>query len=130
MIVSDASAVVEALIGHRPDEDLLRGLAGTLFAPHLLDIEVLSALRGLTLGQRLASPSADDARTDYFALTINRCEALPLADRIWSLRHRHTSYDACYLALAEALELPLYTCDAKLDADSHDARVKVFGRTH
>jgi hypothetical protein len=42
----------------------------------------------------------------------------------------HTTYDACYLALAEAPEAPLYTCDRKLDTDGHDADLIVFPRTH
>ncbi len=38
----------------------------------------------------------------------------PFADRIWELRHTVTGYDAWYVALAEALRLPLATLDAKL----------------
>jgi predicted nucleic acid-binding protein len=38
----------------------------------------------------------------------------PFADRIWELRHTVTSYDAWYVALAEALRLPLATLDARL----------------
>ena len=53
----------------------------------------------------------------------------PLAERVWELRHQFTSCDACYVTLAEALDAPLYTCDAKLDSDGHDAEVRVFPRT-
>ncbi len=38
----------------------------------------------------------------------------PFADRIWELRHNVTSYDAWYVALAEALKLPLATLDEPL----------------
>jgi predicted nucleic acid-binding protein len=38
----------------------------------------------------------------------------PFADRIWELRHTVTSYDAWYVALAEALGLPLATLDGRL----------------
>lgn len=72
--------------------------------------------------------AADDARRDHFALTIGRHEIEPLADRIWELRHQFTSYDAAYLALAEALNVPLYTCDTKLQTGAHDAEVRVFPR--
>ncbi len=42
----------------------------------------------------------------------------------------YTSYDSCYLALAEALDAPLYTCDTKLAGNDHDARVCFVSRTH
>lgn len=73
------------------------------------EIVVLSALRGLHLGRRLDARSADDAGRDHFAFTISRHELSPLADRVWDLRHRFTTCDASYLALAEALGAPLYT---------------------
>jgi predicted nucleic acid-binding protein len=38
----------------------------------------------------------------------------PLLQRIWELRHNMTAYDAAYVALAEALNAPLITCDARL----------------
>ncbi len=128
MIVIDASAMAECLVGQTPDPDLLAGLAGSLSAPHLLDIEILSVVRGLTLGGRLRLELADQARADYFAFTIDRFETEPLAERIWQLRHRCTAYDASYVALAEALSVPLFTCDRKLDSPGHWADVRVFGR--
>ena len=36
------------------------------------------------------------------------------SDRVWELRHDVTSYDAWYVALAEALGLPLATLDERL----------------
>jgi predicted nucleic acid-binding protein len=129
VIVVDASAMVEALVGRDPDAELLQALSGDIDAPHLLDVEVLSALRGLVLGRRLDAEVAEVARLDHFAFSINRHDAAPLADRIWALRHHFTSYDACYLALAEVLDAPLYTCDAKLAASGHEAEVRVLPRT-
>ena len=130
MIVVDASAMVEALVGRDPESELLDGLAEAVAAPHLLDVEVLSALRGLLLGGKLEQGAAEKARHDHFALSITRHEIHPLADRIWILRHHYTSYDACYLALAEALDVPLFTCDAKLVGAGHEAQVRVFAGTH
>lgn len=130
MIVIDASAMVEALVGRDDDAELLDALAGELDAPQLLDIEVMSALRGLQLGGKLDQATAVRARRDHFDFAINRHEVRPFADRIWHLRHQYTSYDACYLALAEALEAPLYTCDAKLASAGHAAEVRVVPRTH
>ncbi|HET8682316.1 MAG TPA: type II toxin-antitoxin system VapC family toxin [Micromonosporaceae bacterium] len=129
MIVIDASAMVEALVGRNADDKLLDALQTSLHAPHLLDVEVLSVLRGLTLGGKLAPDAAEQARTDYFALTIARYELSGLADRVWGLRHSYTAYDASCLALAEALDVPLYTCDRKLASDAHGAKILVLART-
>ncbi|MEO7059505.1 MAG: type II toxin-antitoxin system VapC family toxin [Lapillicoccus sp.] len=129
MIVVDASAMIQALIGRDTESDLLDALAEDVAAPHLLDVEVLSALRGLHLGGKLEIGAAEEARLDYFAFSITRHEIHPLADRIWFLRHQYTSYDACYLALAEALDVPLYTCDTKLVGVRHDADVRIFPLT-
>lgn len=129
MIVIDSSAMVEALVGREADDELLDALQDGLHAPHLLDVEVLSVLRGLTLAGKLAFSAAEQGRGDYFDLTIARYEVLGLADRIWELRDNYTTYDACYLALAEAMGAPLCTCDHKLVGDGHDADVRVFPRT-
>lgn len=129
MIVLDASAMVEALVGRELDDDLLNALAGDIDAPHLLDIEVLSVLRGLTLAGKLDPDDAIRAQRDHFAFTITRHETEPLADRIWQLRHQFTSYDANYLALAEALQVPLITCDAKLATRGHDAEILLIRQT-
>jgi len=40
-----------------------------------------------------------------------------LLPRIWQLRESLGTYDATYLALAEALDAPLLTCDATLARD-------------
>ncbi|MCA0295226.1 MAG: type II toxin-antitoxin system VapC family toxin [Actinobacteria bacterium] len=130
MIVIDASAMVEALVGREADAELLDALAGDIDAPHLLDVEVLSVLRGLVIGGKLEPESAGQAREDHFAFAITRHETSPLADRIWQLRHQFTSYDASYLALAEALQAPLFTCDAKLATRGHNAEIQLIPRSH
>lgn len=130
MIVIDASAMVEALVGQDVEESLLDALAGTVAAPHVLDVEVLSVLRGLVLGRKLPLDRAEAARTHHFELLIERQETGPLAGRIWELRHRYSCYDAAYLALAEALDAPFHTCDAKLDSGGHRATVRVHGLSH
>ncbi|MEU7899304.1 type II toxin-antitoxin system VapC family toxin [Nonomuraea sp. NPDC049152] len=128
MIVIDSSAMVEALTGRDADLELLDTLQGSIHAPHLLDVEVLSTLRGLELGGKLSKKSAEEARADYLALHISRYEIKGLTERVWELRHNYTASDACYLALAEALEAPLITCDGKLAGSAHDAEVRVFPR--
>lgn len=130
MIVVDASAMVAALVGTDFDPQLLDLLSGDVAAPHLLDVEVLSVLRGLELGGKLTPKAAEQSRGDYFSFTVSRHETPPIAERIWTLRHQFTSYQATYLALAEALEIPLVTCDAKLATPGHHATVLVTSRSH
>jgi predicted nucleic acid-binding protein len=118
VLVVDTSAVLAALAERTPDGALVQRLAedGDLHAPHLIDIEILQALRGLVRGGKLSADRADDVRTDVAALTITRYGHEPLADRVWALRDNLTAYDAAFIALSEALDVPLITCDARLAA--------------
>ncbi|HEU0304844.1 MAG TPA: type II toxin-antitoxin system VapC family toxin [Gaiellaceae bacterium] len=129
MIVVDASALVDALASELPDPRLAERLTsdGDLHAPHLVDIEVANALRRLAAVGELSNARAADASADFAALTIVRYPHLPLLDRIWELRETLTAYDASYVALAELLEAPVVTCDARLErASGHDARIETF----
>jgi predicted nucleic acid-binding protein len=116
MLVVDTSAVLAALAERTPDGELVQRLAddGDLHAPHLIDIEILQALRGLVRGGKLSAERAEDVRTDVAALAITRYGHEPLADRVWALRENLTAYDAVFVALSEALEVPLITCDARV----------------
>ncbi len=117
MIVVDTSAVLAALAGRTPDRALVQRLAdGDLHAPHLIDVEILQALRGLVRGGKLSLDRADDVRVDVADLAIARYGHEPLADRVWALRDNLTAYDAVFVALSEALAVPLITCDARLAA--------------
>ena len=79
---------------------------------------------------KLKPRAAEQARTDHFAFAIARYEFAGLADRVWQLRNNHTTYDASYLTLAEALATPLYTCDHKLASGGHTAQVRIFPLSH
>jgi len=129
VLVVDTSAVLEAIAGRRPPAALVERLAADtdLHAPHLIDVEMLHALRRLTLAGALTADRAQDARTDFADLRILRYPHEPLADRAWELRHNLTAYDAVFVALAEALDAPLVTCDAGVAAaPTHRARVELF----
>jgi predicted nucleic acid-binding protein len=45
----------------------------------------------------------------------------PFAERVWELRHNVTCYDAWYVAIAEALGLPLATLDKALSKSNRVA---------
>jgi len=129
VLVVDTSAVVAALVGRPLDRRLADRLVtdGDLHAPHLLDVELLHALRRLVRTGRLSEERAADARADFAELTVVRYGHQPLADRAWALRDNLTADDATFVALAEALDVPLVTCDARLTrAPGHRAEVELF----
>lgn len=129
MLIVDTSAVLDALVARVPARGLVERLAGDgdLHAPHLLDTEVLHALRRMTLSGELTAERAADARTDFAELSLVRYAHEPFSDRVWTLRHNLTAYDATFVALAEVLDAPLITCDAKLGAaPGHGARIELF----
>lgn len=129
MIVVDTSAVLEAIVARDPAPGLIQRLAddGDLHAPHLIDVEVLQALRRLNALAELSDERASDARADFGELAIVRYPHYGLSGRIWELRHNLTAYDAAYVALAELLGVPLITCDRRLaEAPNHGAAVELF----
>ncbi len=130
MIVLDASVVVELLTNGPLASSILRDLAGnsdSFIVPHMVDVEVMSALRKLAAGQRIDSHRSEQFLAGLEALPAERYAQTPLLARIWELRHNFTAYDATYIALAEATDSVLYTCDEKL-SKGHRARVMLFGR--
>jgi predicted nucleic acid-binding protein len=129
VIVADTSAVIAALSGRPQIPELNRRLSedGDLHAPHLIDVEVIHALRGLVMGGKLTQDRAQDVRTDFAALRIIRYPHGRLSDRMWELRHNFTAYDAAFVALSEALEVSLVTCDVSLASNpGHAAQIEVF----
>ncbi len=128
MIVVDSAAIVDALTGVAGTDDLRTYLAAEdLHTPTLLDFEVVSALRGLTLARQLSTTRAQDLLGDFDDLPIRRWpSADALRRRAFQLRHNISAYDAAYVVLAEALECPLLTRDARLARSSgHKARIEV-----
>ena len=99
--------------------------SGLLIVPHLLDVEVMSALRKLTAARRIDSHRSAELIEGLAALPAERYSHVPLLGRMWELRHNFTAYDAAYIALAEETDAVLYTCDEKL-ARGHRARVELF----
>lgn len=127
MIVLDASAIIELLLGTargRAVAARIEDPAVGLHVPHLLDLEVAQVLRRYLRDGELEAAAAAEALADLRSLDLERHSHEPLLDRIWALRANMTAYDAAYLALAEALDATLLTCDARL-ARSPGARRRV-----
>jgi predicted nucleic acid-binding protein len=128
MIVVDCAAVVDALTTVAGTEALRARMAGEeLHAPQLIDYEVISVLRGLARGGHLTESRALDALTDFHDLPVQRWPASDgLRRRAFQLRHNLSAYDAAYVALAEAMDCPLLTRDARISrAPGHAAQVEV-----
>jgi predicted nucleic acid-binding protein len=85
--------------------------SGSLHAPEIVCAEVTNVLRRLEKAKLISTAEANAAHDDLMRLDIQLFSFEPFADRIWQLRHDVTSYDAWYVALAEALRLPLATLD-------------------
>jgi predicted nucleic acid-binding protein len=118
VIVADASAVIELLLGRPTAEGLVGRLTDDptleLAAPHLVDAEVGQVLRRFELRGELDEAAARAALGDLTDLPIVRYPHGPLLARAYDLRHNLTFYDAVYLALAEMLDAPFVTADAAL----------------
>jgi len=115
-VVVDSSVLVAALVDAGPSgiwaEEVLS--RGSLHAPELAKVEATNILRRLELAKQLTTAEANAACEDLIQLDLELFSFEPFAERIWELRHAATSYDAWYVAVAEALSLPLATLDGRL----------------
>ncbi len=130
-LVVDASITIKLLLGRETDDLLRQQLSSrrTLHAPHVIDAEVASGVRGLLIGRKLDNARAQEMITDYTALRITRHRMAPYQRRVIELRHNLTAYDAFYVALAEVLDVPLFTLDATFaGASGHQASIHVYPR--
>lgn len=130
MIVVDASALVEFLLqtplGTRVEARLFRN-GDDFHSPHLADVEVTQALRRLVRTGEVSPDRAAEAIADLADFDLHRHSHIDLMMRAWKLRQNLTAYDAVYVALAEALEAPMVTCDTRLaKAPGHRARIEVM----
>jgi len=131
VIVLDASALVELLLGTSSGHEIAARVADpelSIHVPHLADVEVAQTLRRYVSDGELDAAAAGQALVDLRALDVERHSHEPLLDRVWALRDNLTAYDAVYVALAEALNATLVSCDGRLArAPGMARRVELVG---
>ena len=130
MIVVDASALLEFLLqtplGTRVEARLLRD-RDEFHSPHLIDVEVTQGLRRLVRAGEVSADRAAEAIEDLVDLDLHRHAHLDLLTRSWKLRDNLTAYDAMHIALAEALDATVVTCDTTLaKTPGHRAHIEVI----
>lgn len=117
MAVVDATVLAEYL-GGAPQAELARAQmavhAPALWAPYLVDAEVGQVLRRGVRSGRIDAEHAAAALDDLLTMRLRRIKHRNLVSRAWELRDNLSFYDALYVALAEMLEQPLLTFDARL----------------
>jgi predicted nucleic acid-binding protein len=130
VIVLDASSAVEWLLHTWAGARVARRILSrgeTLHAPHLLDVEVTQVLRRHVARGAITASRAEETLQDLLDLRVRRYPHVLLLRRVWELRDNLTAYEAVYVALAEALDATLLTCDGKLAlAPGHRAHVEVI----
>ncbi|HEY2635408.1 MAG TPA: type II toxin-antitoxin system VapC family toxin [Steroidobacteraceae bacterium] len=122
-IVVDSSVLVAALVDVGPHgiwAETVLG-KGSLHAPELARAEATNILRRLERAKLITTPEANGAQDDLMQLDLDLFSFEPFAERVWELRHNVTCYDAWYVAIAEALGLPLATLDKALSKSNRVA---------
>ncbi|MDR0482704.1 MAG: type II toxin-antitoxin system VapC family toxin [Cellulomonadaceae bacterium] len=116
MIVVDACVVANALVDDHAAGNAARArLRGEeLAAPDLVMVETAAVLRGLWLSRQISQERHSEAVIALETLPMELAPTRLFLKRGYSLRHNVTSYDSCYIALAEILQCPLVTADARM----------------
>ncbi len=116
MLVVDASVIAPAIADGGPDGEVCRDRirSQVLAGPDLLRVEVMSVIRRHATNGALTKRQADTAIDDLLNLPVVVYPTGPLLRRSWELRGNVAAYDACYVALAEALGCILLTADSRL----------------
>ncbi|MQS06738.1 type II toxin-antitoxin system VapC family toxin [Streptomyces alkaliphilus] len=116
MIVPDTSALVGFLVGGDIAAERIRGLF-TREIPAVvrgIELDCASVLSVLTHRHDLPPSSADRALTLLSRLNLRYYDPAPLLPRVRELDPHLAPADACHIALAETLRVPLLTMDRRL----------------
>jgi predicted nucleic acid-binding protein len=129
MAVVDASVIVELLAQGEGEEAAAERLLGeqrAFWAPEMLDAEVGSALRRAVRRKNIDADRAAEALGELRKLPIHRVSHERLAQFAWLLRDNVSFYDGLYVALAQLLDKPLLTFDARLGRAGVDVQIEVL----
>jgi predicted nucleic acid-binding protein len=133
MIVVDASCLLELLLNSPRAIRILEVLndhADEISAPSLIDVEVCHVLRRYVLLKVVSAQRGKEAVEELAEFPLERFPHAVLLTRMWQLRNNLTAYDAAYVALAEALDAVLLTCDKKLATFGvHRATIELIAAT-
>lgn len=116
MLIVDASCLYE-VISEGPLADAVRGVLEEfeeMGAPELIDVEVLGLIRRDTRLGLLHESRAAIAVAELNDWCGERFTHRPFSERVWTLRENVRTWDAYYVALAEALDAPMVTLDRRL----------------
>lgn len=127
-VVVDASVVVEYVVAftltdaatrlfHRAADGRVE-----LWAPDLVYAEAASALRKLVRLGAVPDTPAKRAIDHLPQLPITATGTAALMPTVWKMRAFLTTYDACYVTLAEALDAAFITGERKLAAELRKRR--------
>ena len=116
LVVVDASVLYEVITAgpRAPSARAALASAQDHAAPELVDVEVTGLIR------RDAQRHVIDGTRSQWALDRlkdwpgDRFPHLPFINRVWQLRENVRTNDAFYVALSEALDVPLLTFDGRL----------------
>jgi predicted nucleic acid-binding protein len=121
MTVIDSSALVELVLNPVLAQRSTHLLGDDVYAPALLIPESLNALKKQVARKLISNQRATLAMQRIHTAPIEMVSMHALTDAIWKLSGTFSTYDACYVALAKHLGLPLMTCDMRLatEAEKH-----------
>ena len=130
MLVVDASCLFEVVADTPRSAEIAARLTADTdhAAPEIIDVEVLGVIRAQYLGGGLDGTAAGQAVADLRDWPGERFAHRWMLDRVWQLRDSVRSWDAFYVALAEALDATLLTLDGRLArAHGPKCRIEVIG---
>jgi predicted nucleic acid-binding protein len=116
LIIVDASCLYEVVAATPLGQEIAERMLSVpeVAAPHLIDAEVLGVIRRNAHNGDLDTTAALQATEELRDWPGDRYDHRLLIERVWELRHTVRTWDAFYIALAEALHAPLLTRDARL----------------